>query len=218
MSAPDLIQLVIRGSIKKSVLDEARQLHNMTAGNPEGVAAARALGDLSHNVYVPLADAPTVGSELLFLDTWNSIDGLQKFFSDPQVQAGGNMMFESRDPVVALPADVYTFTLRAPKDRPDRFVGLLRGKVKSRESAKAFFDGMQKGINKARLSSLISHEIFYVAGPQGPTNELIGIDVWHDGEAMAKFYDGAGPALYDLFDGTPAASRWKQPAGQWVEW
>src|SRR5262249_17943600 len=69
----DIIQLVIRGTLNTPVLDEVRKIHNETAGNPQGVAAARSLGDLSHNVFVPLADAAT---ELLILDTWNNLDGL----------------------------------------------------------------------------------------------------------------------------------------------
>ena len=44
--------LAIRGTLKPKTLEDARSTHNMTAGNPDGVAAARALGDLSHNAKV----------------------------------------------------------------------------------------------------------------------------------------------------------------------
>jgi hypothetical protein len=44
----------------------SRDLHNATAGNPDGVAVAKSLGDLSHNVYLPASDGD---ERLLFLDT-----------------------------------------------------------------------------------------------------------------------------------------------------
>jgi hypothetical protein len=211
----DLFQLVIRGKVKHGSLDACRNLHNETAGNPQGVAAARALGDLSHNVFVPLADAATVATELLFLDSWTSIDGMQKFFGDAQVQAGGGLMFETRDPVIATLADSPCYSLLAPKERPQRFVGLVRGTVKSKEATHAFLASYTKAIGAMRMSGLVSHQMFYrIDAP----NELIGIDLWHDAEAMQKAYAGDTGGFYDLFTAKPATSMWKQPPGHWVEW
>ena len=45
--------LSIQGTLASATLDAARALHNQTAGARESVAAARALGDMSHMVYVP---------------------------------------------------------------------------------------------------------------------------------------------------------------------
>ena len=41
----------LRGKVNTPTVADARELHNKTAGSPDGIAAARALGDLSHNVY-----------------------------------------------------------------------------------------------------------------------------------------------------------------------
>jgi len=211
-----ILLLAIRGALKQSVLDDARKIHNETAGNPQGVAAARALGDLSHNVYVPLADAPDVATELLILDRWTSFDGLQKFFSDPQVQAGGGLIFKSRDPVVFAKADIQSFSLPVPKGRNDRFVGTIRGTVKSREAATAVLDAMAKqSINAARMKGQISHEVFF----KPDSLELIGVDLWMDADGMTSFYsEGKATALYEQFAAPPVTGLWKQPAGQWVEW
>jgi hypothetical protein len=219
----DLFLLAIRGTLNASVLDDGRKIHNETAGNPQGVAAARALGDLSHNVYVPLQDDPARASELLILDTWNDLDGLGKFFSDPQVQGGGSMMFKTRDPVVWRASGTYGFVLPAPRARTERFVGVIRGTVTSREAAGAAFDtAARKTINAARMLGQVSHQMFYRVTPPGEpaSNELIGLDVWHDAEGMAKFYADttAAQGLYRVFTAPPVTSIWKQPAGQWVEW
>jgi hypothetical protein len=41
----------LRGKVNTPTVAYARELHNKTAGSADGIAAARALGDLSHNVY-----------------------------------------------------------------------------------------------------------------------------------------------------------------------
>ena len=40
-AADDVFLLTIRGALRATTLAEAREAHNMTAGNPDGVAAAR---------------------------------------------------------------------------------------------------------------------------------------------------------------------------------
>src|SRR5262249_38660315 len=89
--------LTVRGKVTTASVADARELHNSTAGAPQGVAAARALGDLSHNVYSAAGQAD---GEILFIDYWNSLSGLGQFFSDPQVQAGAAQLFAERDGVV----------------------------------------------------------------------------------------------------------------------
>ena len=70
--------LTVRGTFAASSVEEARGIHNMTAGNPAGVEAARSLGDLSHNVYIGMGEDHN--RELLFIDYWNSLTGLGQFF------------------------------------------------------------------------------------------------------------------------------------------
>ncbi len=60
--------LSIRGILALKTLEAARAVHNETAGAPANVAAARALGDLSHMVYVPMEHEGHHGNEFLILD------------------------------------------------------------------------------------------------------------------------------------------------------
>jgi hypothetical protein len=48
--------LTVRGKARAATTEEARTLHNSTAGNPAGVEAARSLGDLSHQVFTGYGD------------------------------------------------------------------------------------------------------------------------------------------------------------------
>ena len=217
----DILQLIIRGELADTDVERSRQIHNATAGHPEGVAAARALGDLSHNVYVPL-DAGATAKELLILDLWTSIDGLRKFFSNPDVQAGGAKIFKTRDPVVWQAADVRGFILPTPTDKTERYVGLVRGTVTSRESAAAVLDELvAMAMNQARLLGQVSHQMFYRASAPGepPSLELAGIDVWTSAEGAGTFYaDPRLQKLYSIFAAPPVSSMWKQAPGAWVEW
>ena len=85
----DFVLLTVRGTLAPKTLEEARTLHNETAGSAQGIAAARALSDLSHTVYAPCAVAGDLSgaksNELLFIDFWQDPAGLQQFFCDPRV-------------------------------------------------------------------------------------------------------------------------------------
>ena len=153
----DHVLLCIRGTVNDGKNREAaRQTHNATAGNPEGVAAARALGDLSHKVFVSADElgeqAGARPDELLILDVWQTPEAIQKFFSSPAVTAGGAKLFKERDPVVFMPATgALRFHLQAPMGKNERYVGLIRGTVKSPEAAIAAFKKEVGGVlNPAR--------------------------------------------------------------------
>ncbi len=110
--------LTVRGKLAPASLAEAAEVHNSTAGAPQSVAGARALGDLSHNVFVPCTGE--VPAEVLFLDFWNSLAGLGQFFANPQVQASAAQLFAERDGTVWSPAPpgYGDFHLLAPAARP----------------------------------------------------------------------------------------------------
>jgi hypothetical protein len=219
--------LAIRGTPKPKTVDDVRTLHNQTAGNPQGVEAARSLGDLSHLTFVtlPMPGQKVDGvGELLFLDLWNSLEGLNTFFADKNVQEGGGHMFSVRDPAVFAPAkDTFSFTVPAPSHATARYVGIIRGTLRSQTVLREVFDpAIAKGINVARRHGQISHQKYLmVSKPGEPASlEMIGVDFWQDAEGMGKFYmDPAHQLDYGrIFTGKPDTSVWQHGAGQWTEW
>jgi hypothetical protein len=216
--------LSIRGTLLPATLEEARQVHNMTAGNPAGVEAAKSLGDLSHMVHVPIGTADAGASEFLILDQWNNLEGLNTFFADKQVQDGGSMIFTSRDPVVWMPAEGFTsFHFPSPTEKKERIVGVIRGTVKSHDEARMIHNELiGSTTNAARRAGIVSHEIYFrVAAPGSPEGlELLGVDVWHDSAGMAAYYDTPDlmANLGRMFAGRPDATTWVRPAGDWTEW
>jgi hypothetical protein len=220
-AGPATFLLTVRGKPTPSTLEASRELHNATAGAPQSVAGARSLGDLSHNVYVPLAADE---HELLFIDYWNSPTGLGMFFSNPQVQAEADKLFSDRDGVVWAPAQGFgSWTLSVPFGRAPAGVGLLRVAVSSIEGAAAGFSAYSAAtVNEARRHGLVSHSTWtrLPAPGESPVAEVIGVDMWSDAEKMNAYYAlGIGfEHLGPVFAGQPTSSTWRAAPGDWIEW
>ena len=221
----DMFLLAIRGVLKPKTLEDARTTHNMTAGNPAGVSAARALGDLSHNVFVMTGDTKGGAGELLILDLWNNLEGFNNFFADKQVQEGGAMIFSSVESrgLWAPAQDFRSFILPRPTHKNELCVGLLRGTVRSQNEARVALDKMAKDtLNAARMEGQVSHEIFFrmTTSREAASLDLLGVDVWMDAGGMSRFYSNTEhfAPFREIFDGAPSTSTWKQPAGEWIEW
>ncbi|HLO29119.1 MAG TPA: hypothetical protein VK249_08295 [Anaerolineales bacterium] len=228
MSDLSIYLLAIRGTLAPDTLEAARQVHNQTAGNPAGVAAAQSLGDVSHNVFVPVeheGHAKTKGAgEFLILDLWTSVEGLNTFFSDKQVQEGGSMIFTERDPVVWHAAEGFTsYHIPAPFGVNDRFVTTLRGTLKSiDEACRLHNSSIARTISKARKAGNLSHEAYLrMAAPGSPeAMEFFGVDVWTRLDDMMGYYED--PEFLEgfdhLFTAEGTTGLWVHPKGDWVEW
>ena len=217
--------LTVVGKVTPASVEATCKLHNETAGNPCGVAAAKALGDMSHMTYMPANGSTEFHGELLFLDIWNSIDGLQKFFSDPHVEAGGKIMFASKEAVVWNRLDGFlNFHFPSPTGKNDKVVGLVRGKVKSFEEAEAIHNSaIEKQVKSARAAGILSHEFYSRAAAPGSAEalEVLGVDVWMSGESMMKHYmspEFQNSGLYAMFASKASSTTWAHPKGEWIEW
>jgi hypothetical protein len=220
---PDsLVFLTVRGTFVPPTVDGMRKLHDDTAGSPQGIAAARSFGDLSHKVYLPMGTAkPT---ESLFLDVWTSAQGIQSFFANEMVINQGSKLFKSRDSALWMPAlGAFSFHLPAPASKRARLVGLLRAPVSSPEKAiEVFRDTISAALPDARKRGQLSHQIFIRLSPPGESAqaELLGLDEWADPEGMMEHYQDQkhmGP-LAKAFAGAPQSSVWEQADPAWSEW
>src|SRR4030095_335453 len=220
-----LYLLTIRGTLSPDTLEAARKIHNQTAGDPAGVAAAPSLGDVSHMVYIPMehdGHAKTKGAgEFLIMDLWYSMEGLNTFFAAPHVQEGGGMIFSQRDPVVWAPAqDFVSFHIPAPFGKNDRIIAVVRGTVNSKDEAKTLHNtAMVKTISKARKLGMLSHEAYFrMAAPDSPEAlEFFVVDVWMRGDGMGDFYGDEDylAGFNHLFTAEAADSVWGHPKGDW---
>jgi hypothetical protein len=218
----NLFQLTVQGVPIPDSVEQARMLHNETAGADASVAAARSLGDLSHNVYTPVGNG---GFELLFLDTWNSMEGLGQFFANPQVIESAGQLFKDREGIVWMPATGFgSYSLLTPSGKPSVGLGVLRAALTSIETAQAAFTAQTAAsINQARAQGQVSHQIFLrmpaAPGETAPL-ELLGLDHWNDLDGMNHFYADLEnfSELTPAFAGPPRTSAWQSAPGAWREW
>ena len=220
------VLLTVRGNYVPDSLEACRTIHNETAGSAPGIAAARALGDLSHKVYAPLPSPRSSAKtgEVLFIDWWKDPRGLMEFFANESVQMQGVKLFKSRDASVWMPAKgSFSYALPAAASKTERFVGMVRGPIASPDAAiEIFRTADQKAQRAARARGLLSHEIFIKMNPPGTDAplELLGLDVWCDGKGMSEHYSDPNEmkALGGAFAGPPDATVWQEAPGQWSEW
>lgn len=228
MSDLSVFLLAIRGTLAPKSLEEARKVHNMTAGNPAGIAAAKSLGDVSHMVYVPLqhnghANGNGAG-EFLIMDLWTSIEGLNTFFADKQVQEGGSMIFTERDPVVWAAAPGFTsYQIPAPFGMNERYLTTARATVKSVDEARTLHNkAVAKTIRKARQAGNLSHDSYLrLAAPGSPEAlEWLGVDVWMRPDEMMGLYEDPDflEGFNHMFTGEADTAVWVHPKGDWTEW
>lgn len=216
--------LSIRGTLKPDTLEASRKIHNETAGAPQSVAAAKALGDLSHLVHVPLAQSNGKSGEFLILDIWNKIDGLNQFFANKLVQEQAGEIFSDRDPVVWTPAEgFFNYHIPAPYGMNNRIVAIVRGMVKSRAEAMAVHNQIVGGgVNAVRMEGGLTHDAYFRLTPPGTPEslEFLAVDTWMSAEGMKKVYENPEflAGFTKLFAAPPVTSTWQHPAGEWVEW
>jgi hypothetical protein len=221
--SPEQIYLFTMFGTRAHTLEAMRPIHNRVAGAPEDVAAAKALSDLSHMVYTTVDEQ---SDAFVIMDLWTDLGGFNQFFTEPERQkkqaAGG--LFAQQEPVLWEPAaGFFTYHLPAPTGRTDRFFGLLRGSVKSREQARTVVDQVRRAdLHKARTAGHLSHEMYFrLAQPGAPESlEVLAVDGWFDREGMLRYYEelDAGSALEGLFTAPPSTWLLQHPAGDWVEW
>ncbi len=175
---------------------------------------------LALTVFVPaLAEM-----RLLFLDTWNSPQGLAGFFSDETTQKGAEMMWADYEPTLWMPTVGFgSYSLPAPAGKSVGAVALMRSRVTSLEAARpAFHADSASKINASRPHGMLAHSL-WVPVPmipgQVPPVEVLGVDYWTDVEGMNAWYE---VATYDhvapVFSGAPETSAWKPAGNDWVEW
>jgi len=222
LSQPSVL-LSVRGKTVPTDRDTARNLHNQTAGSPEGIAGARALGDLSHSVFTPLPGAPGADeNELLFLDIWKDVSGIGTFFSDEGVQQGAALLFSEREAVIWMPAEgAFGFELPAPMHLTGRYLGIARGPIDDAEHAiDVFRKTHQSSISDARRLGQLSHQLFIRVPMPGQPAELeaIGLDLWADAGGMGEYYSALS-GFEAAFSGETKTSVWEQATGGiWTEW
>jgi quinol monooxygenase YgiN len=79
---------IVRGKLKPADEKAAQAMHDATVN--ELSAMTRPMGAIGHHAYLN----PQNRSEFLAVDTWNNLEGLQGFMSNPQVAEEFGKLFD----------------------------------------------------------------------------------------------------------------------------
>jgi|SRR5882672_725030 len=80
---------IVRGQLKSESIEENKKVHDMIFKPLQEFG--RSLSAIGHKVYLN----PQNPKEFLAIDTWTTLEGPQKLFSDPKVGEEFSKLFES---------------------------------------------------------------------------------------------------------------------------
>ena len=101
---PGSMLVTVRGKLAAATPEERLKAHNAVADGSRAVAEGA--GDYAHLGYLHLQ----AGGEFLAIDLWNNPEGMQKFFSDPNVQAAFASLFAGPPTItVYTTSDLYQY-------------------------------------------------------------------------------------------------------------
>ena len=213
--------LTVRGKVAAPSVADVRELHNATAGAPQGVAAARSLGDLSHNVYSAVND----GSDtILFIDHWNSLSGLGRVLRRPAGPGGRRAAVRrARRGRVGPDERVRQPSSRAAvgpvgrrRRRPARRGQLAR-------CGRGRVHRLRRGDDqhRAALRARVAQHVVADRRPGGDRGagdpRRRPVDRRRADECVLELrlgYEHLGP----VFAGEPQTSVWQSAKGEWIEW
>ena len=136
--APTQFLLTVRGAAGAQDLEGGRARPTTRRPAPTRASPWRARSATSATPSTSRSSRRHPGAgELLIIDYWNSAEGLQTFFSERAGAAGRHVRLQAtaRRCVWQGTPGLPRFSLPAPTGKNERYVGLARGPVASREGA-----------------------------------------------------------------------------------
>lgn len=227
-----------RGTLNEVATADARAMHNafLFDGPQPGMEVARALGDLSHNVYEP---ALGMTGELLFADRWADPDGMETFFANPfAMQAAGRLFARREWSEWTSAPGAFGFQLPAPGGASARILSICRGPVHSVGDAAAMLaEAVRSNLGTARRRGQLGHAVLHRTAEAATTRpvsnsrhgdatphaiaaaEILVLDSWTNVEGMLEHQRDLplGKALAEVLSGPLDESVWQQADG-FAEW
>ncbi len=242
-----LILHTTRGTLNPKTLKEAQAMHNafVMEGPQPGIAIARSLGDLSHNLYTPVEGLGNLSAaspgELLFIDYWADPGGMETFFANPFAQGAGDHLYSERVEAEWIPArDAFTFHVPAVVGTTARFVGMMRAPVRAASDAVTVLSELiWANLRASRRLGHLSHQLFLrhaavvearpasnarrsggedIALPVEPV-EVLAVDFWPTLEGLTEPYSAllSTNGLDEVLAGPLTVSVWEAASG-FVAW
>lgn len=216
--APEFAALV-RGTLFTADLAAAKTKHDEIASG--GEPAAKAAGDIAHDVLLGTTLLGTVENQFVGIDRWTDGQAMSDFYMNPDLQAAFGQLFSAPPTLEAFQRQP-TWHTWGDMDAGDTFdpyfFVVVRGKLKEADPAKAQagHDAVASG-GEATVTAAgdVAHIVF--TGLQDP-QEFLAIDIWKSSDDMEAVYTNADfqAAFGSLFEGQPTLAVYRST--DWHQW
>lgn len=212
--------VVVRGILAGNDLPMSMMSHDQLAMG--GEAAAKAAGDIGHDVLLGTTLLGTTENQFLAVDRWDRVDNLDAFYADPDFQAAFGALFSA-------PPSLEKFVLQrgwaswgddltaGDAFEPHYFV-IARGRLKDVETAasQAMHDEIASaGETPAIAAGDVAHLPYL--GKEDP-REFLAVDIWSSADNLEAFYSDPNfqAAFASLFEGQPTIGVYVST--DWHQW
>jgi len=218
VAAPEFAALV-RGTLFTTDLAMAKEKHDGIAGG--GEAAAKAAGDIAHDVLLGTTMLGTEENQFLGIDRWTDAQAMNNFYMNPDLQAAFGTLFSGPPSLEAFQRQPTWHTwgdMDAGDSFDPYFFVVVRGKLKEADPAKAqaAHDAVAGG-GEAQVTAAgdVAHIVF--TGLQDP-QEFFAIDIWKASDNLEAVYTNPDfqAAFGGLFEGTPTLAVYQST--DWHQW
>jgi|GEM_PF-515312 len=203
--------VVVRGKLKGGA-DKAKLVHNQIV--KAGKDAAMKLGDMSHHVYLNTKDT----NEFLAIDVWDSKEGLDKYFKDPNVQKAFGQLFEGQPKIGVWKRRPgwRQYWENDVSGKPHLRVMVEATLKEGEEAAKKRHNQIVTGALSAKPSVReLGDLVHYVyQNPKSP-KAFLAFDVWNNPKGLDAYFKNpeVGKSFGQLFSAPPNISVWKKAEG-----
>jgi quinol monooxygenase YgiN len=211
--------VVVRGILAGNDLQASQMSHDQLAMG--GEAAAKAAGDISHDVLLGTTLLGTTENQFLAVDRWESADNLDAFYADPDFQAAFGALF-SAPPTLEKFAFQRNWAgwgddLNAGDASDPHYFVVVRGRLKDVGTAmsQAMHDEVASAGEAPAIAAGDVAHLPYL-GKEDP-REFLAVDIWSSADNLEAFYSDPAfqMAFAALFEGPPtigvyASTDWHQ--------
>lgn len=186
------VAALVRGTLAQSDMGQAQAQHDAIAKG--GEAAAKAAGDIGHDVGLGTTLLGTTENAFLGLDRWKPGSDPAAFYSNPDFQKAFGSLFAS-PPKLELFAKQDSWHSWGSIDAADgvdpHYYVVVRGRLaKDPAATRPAHDQLaQGGEAQAKAAGDVAHVVYL--GVEDPL-EFLAIDLWTTKDAMAGVYGDPG--------------------------
>ncbi|HZO15050.1 MAG TPA: hypothetical protein VFB62_17360 [Polyangiaceae bacterium] len=208
---------LVRGQLASMDLTDAKLTHDQIASQAE--EAARAAGDIAHDVLLGTALLDSIPNEFLAIDRWTDAQAMQGFYADPVVQQAFGGLFATPPTIeyFELAREWVSWGDMTSGDAHDPYyVHLALGTLRAADpaEARAAHDQVAAGGKQPSIDAgNVAHVVFTGLAD---ARRFVAVDIWQSDDNIEPFYTNPqfrmafGPLFESVTEPVYQSTDWHQ--------